>query len=83
MPTHNVRHDIPLLPRQALILYTVYPVHLAFVLLNEGSDDGPTSGNIAQSQTPLFASVIQRAGGDVVSKSISPVVHVYSSPPRP
>ncbi|KAI9444799.1 P-loop containing nucleoside triphosphate hydrolase protein [Lactarius indigo] len=41
----------------------LYPVHLAFVLLNEG--DGPTSGNIAQSQVPLFASVIQKAGGDV------------------
>ncbi|KAH9178710.1 P-loop containing nucleoside triphosphate hydrolase protein [Lactarius sanguifluus] len=44
-------------------IYAVYPVHLAFVLLNEG--DGSTSGNIAQSQIPLFASVIQKAGGDV------------------
>lgn len=45
----------------------LYPVHLAFVLLNEGAGDGPTTGNISQSQIPLFASVIQKAGGDVVS----------------
>ncbi len=56
----------PSLTLQALILYAVYPVHLAFVLLNEGAGDGP---NIAQTQIPLFASVIQKAGGDVVSPS--------------
>lgn len=43
----------------------LYPVHLAFVLLNGDAGDGPTSGSIAQSQIPLFASVIQKAGGDV------------------
>ncbi|KAF8274087.1 P-loop containing nucleoside triphosphate hydrolase protein [Lactarius quietus] len=42
----------------------LYPVHLAFVLLNEGTGDA-TTGNISQSQIPLFASVIQKAGGDV------------------
>jgi hypothetical protein len=55
----------PFTPSSAHI-YAVYPVHLAFVLLNEGAGDGPT-GNISQSQIPLFASVIQKAGGDVVS----------------
>ncbi|KAI0068201.1 hypothetical protein BV25DRAFT_1911214 [Artomyces pyxidatus] len=37
----------------------VYPAHLAFVLLNEGAGEGGS-----QAQIPLFASVIQKAGGD-------------------
>ena len=56
----------PSLTLSSAHIYAVYPVHLAFVLLNEGAGDGPT-GNISQSQIPLFASVIQKAGGDVVS----------------
>lgn len=66
MPTHNVRHRTLSTTLSAHVC-TVYPVHLASVLLNEGAGDGQTTGNISQSQIPLFASVIQRAGGDVVS----------------
>ncbi|KAI0296195.1 P-loop containing nucleoside triphosphate hydrolase protein [Russula brevipes] len=44
----------------------VYPAHLGFVLLNEGAGDEPAPGSISQThQIPLFASVIQKAGGDV------------------
>jgi hypothetical protein len=67
MPTHNVRLRTPSLTPSSAHIYEVYPVHLAFVLLNEGAGDGPATGNISQSQIPLFASVIQKAGGDVVS----------------
>ena len=66
MLTHNVRHT-PSRTLEALTYFAVYPVHLASVLLNEGSGDGQTTGNISQSQISLFASVIQKAGGDVVS----------------
>ncbi|KAI0257132.1 P-loop containing nucleoside triphosphate hydrolase protein [Lactifluus subvellereus] len=41
-----------------------YPAHLAFVLLNEGAGDDSASGGISH-QISLFASVIQKAGGDV------------------
>ena len=69
----------PFTPSSAHI-YAVYPVHLAFVLLNEGAGDGPT-GNISQSQIPLFASVIQKAGGDVVSPfPITSYPCVFTSP---
>jgi hypothetical protein len=45
----------------------VYPAHIAFVLLNEGAGDEPAPGGTSHTQIPLFASVIQKAGGDVVS----------------
>lgn len=46
----------------------VHPAHLAFVLLNEGAS-GSTMPGGPQPQaggTPLFASVVSRAGGDPV-----------------
>jgi hypothetical protein len=73
----------PLSYRLSAHINTVYPVHLAFVLLNEGVGDGPTTGNISQSQIPLFASVIQKAGGDVVSTYPRLVAHVYLTSLRP
>lgn len=42
--------------------YTVYPVHLAFVILNEGAGDESTG----KAQHSLFSSVIQKAGGEPV-----------------
>jgi hypothetical protein len=53
-----------LTPVAHYFVYAVYPAHIAFVLLNEGAGDEPAPGGI---QIPLFASVIQKAGGDVVS----------------
>jgi hypothetical protein len=50
-----------------VIYHAVYPAHIAFVLLNEGAGDEPAPGSTSQTQVPLFASVIQKAGGDVVS----------------
>lgn len=50
-----------------LCMYAVYPAHIAFVLLNEGAGDEPAPGNSSLAQVSLFASVIQKAGGDVVS----------------
>lgn len=68
MPTLNVCPSFrPLHQLQLLIVYTVCPVHIAFVLLNEGSGDEPAPGSTSHTQITLFASVIQRAGGDVVS----------------
>lgn len=49
----------------------VYPAHLAFVLLNEGAGETTAPGGVSHAPTPLFASVIQKAGGDVVSLSYS------------
>jgi len=46
----------------------VQPVHIAFVFINEGSGDQPIPGG--SSGTPLFTSVIQKAGGDPVSSSL-------------
>ncbi|KAN0124757.1 P-loop containing nucleoside triphosphate hydrolase protein [Russula decolorans] len=43
----------------------VHPAHIAFVLLNEGAGDEPAPGSTSHTQIPLFASVIQKAGGDV------------------
>ena len=45
----------------------VYPAHIAFVLLNDDVVDGASLGSVSRAQTPLFASVIQKAGGDPVS----------------
>lgn len=47
--------------KNSCTVFIVHPVHIAFALLNEGAgaEGGP-------SQIPLFASVIQRAGGDPV-----------------
>ena len=55
------------------VAYAVYPAHLAFVLLNEGAGDEPAPGS---AQIPLFASVIEKAGGDVVSTPYNPLVRV-------
>lgn len=50
-------------------MVAVHPAHIAFVMLNEGSDAipgaMPNSGGGS-----LFSSVIQRAGGDPVSISL-------------
>lgn len=45
----------------------VHPAHLAFVLLNEGHAPESALAGSRGSSRPLFASVIQRAGGDPVS----------------
>ncbi|KAG6851063.1 hypothetical protein H0H93_002955 [Arthromyces matolae] len=45
----------------------VYPVHIAFVLINEGGQEPISSGIQQSSIVPLFVSVIQRAGGDPVA----------------
>ncbi|KDQ63541.1 hypothetical protein JAAARDRAFT_29560 [Jaapia argillacea MUCL 33604] len=43
----------------------VHPAHIGFVLLNEGGGDQSVPGGLSQSSgTPLFASVVQKAGGD-------------------
>ena len=48
--------------------YLVYPVHLAFVLLNEGASEPSMPGGPPSNASPgLFASVVSRAGGDPVS----------------
>ncbi|KAI9512595.1 P-loop containing nucleoside triphosphate hydrolase protein [Russula earlei] len=55
----------------------VYPAHLGFVLLNEGAGHDPADlGSTAQAQIPLFASVIQKAGGEVtpVKRALQRVV---------
>ena len=44
-----------LIPTNILL---VHPAHIAFVLLNEGDPNSPNP-------TSLFASVIQKAGGDL------------------
>ena len=44
----------------------VYPVHLAFVLLNDGTGDVTSASAKPQGQS-LFYSVIQKAGGEPVS----------------
>ena len=44
----------------------VHPVHLASVLINEGSGD--ISNGKASGSSSLFSSVIQKAGGDQVSR---------------
>lgn len=45
----------------------VHPAHLAFALLNEGAGGEAPGGLAGNSQTSLFSSVIQKAGGDSVS----------------
>ena len=57
-----------------LLLFPVYPVHLAFVLLNEGTSDSEPSlpgGPTSNASPGLFASVVARAGGDPVSTPYS------------
>jgi len=49
--------------------------------LNEGSGDKAAPGGIAQAQIPLFASVIQKAGGDVVSSSPISLLRDHANPP--
>jgi hypothetical protein len=56
-----------------LLLFPVHPIHLAFVLLNEGTSDSEPSmpgGPTLNASPGLFASVIARAGGDPVSASM-------------
>jgi hypothetical protein len=49
-------------------VFLVYPVHLAFVLLNEGTLEPSIPGGPSPNPSPgLFASVVSRAGGDPVS----------------
>lgn len=49
----------------------VHPAHLAFALLNEGAGDQAVPGGLnSASGASLFASVIQKAGGDPVSSSL-------------
>ena len=69
MPTLKVcpRFTFTLTPLAHYVIYAVYPAHIAFVLLNEGAGDEPAPGSTSHTQIPLFASVIQKAGGDVVS----------------
>jgi ATP-dependent Clp protease ATP-binding subunit ClpB len=46
----------------------VYPVHFAFVLLNEGTPEPSIPGGPSSNASPgLFASVVSRAGGDPAS----------------
>ncbi|KAI0003683.1 P-loop containing nucleoside triphosphate hydrolase protein [Russula compacta] len=65
----------------------IHPAHLGFVLLNEGAGDDPAQGSISQThQIPLFASVIQKAGGDVtlVKRALQRViVRLPSQSPPP
>ena len=64
------------------IIHTFYPpvtpVHIAFVLINEGQGEalpgGPPSSGSSRSQS-LFASVISRAGGDPVRYTSSSSNH--------
>jgi hypothetical protein len=71
MPTLKVCnssfHPFTLHPVTHHVVYAVYPAHIAFVLLNEGAGDEPSPGSTSFTQVPLFSSVIQKAGGDVVS----------------
>ena len=53
-----------------LLAFPVYPVHIAFVLLNGGTLDSEPSmpgGPTSNTSPGLFASVVARAGGDPVS----------------
>ncbi|EIM83507.1 uncharacterized protein STEHIDRAFT_101770 [Stereum hirsutum FP-91666 SS1] len=64
----------------------LYPAHLAFVLLNEGAGDTAAPGGVSHAQTPLFASVIQKAGGDVslVKRALQKlIVRLPSQSPAP
>lgn len=59
-----------------LFVFPVYPVHLAFVLLNGKTPEPSMPGGPTSNASPgLFASVVERAGGDPVSTP-------YSSPIR-
>jgi ATP-dependent Clp protease ATP-binding subunit ClpB len=69
--------SLSLSPVAHQVTYAVYPAHIAFVLLNEGAGDEPAPGNISHTQVPLFASVIQKAGGDVVSTAYYLRVRVH------
>ena len=57
-----------------LLVFSVYPVHLAFVLLNEGTSDSEPSmpgGTTSNASPGLFALVVARVGGDPVSAPCS------------
>jgi len=56
-------------------MLSVHPAHLAFVLLNESQAAAPGS---KASSPPLFASVIQRAGGDPVSRLKAVLLHRFT-----
>ena len=59
-----------------LLVFPVYPVHLAFVLLNGGTSEPSMPGGPTSNASPgLFALVIERVGGNPVSTP-------YSSPLR-
>ena len=60
-----------------LLVFPVYPVHIAFVLLNGGISDSEPSmpGGPSSNVSPgLFASVVARAGGDPVSTPYSSAI---------
>lgn len=60
-----------------LLVFLVQPVHLAFVLLNEGASEAFMPGGTPANASPgLFASVVSRVGGDPVSTAS------HSSPVR-
>ncbi|KAA1471488.1 hypothetical protein DENSPDRAFT_837498 [Dentipellis sp. KUC8613] len=64
----------------------VHPAHLGFVLLNEGAADENAPGGVTHAQTPLFASVIQRAGGEatLVKRALQKIiVRLPSQSPPP
>jgi hypothetical protein len=74
MQMHKVPPSLLSLSRTYLTLcLVVHPAHLAFVLINQPPETGP-GGAQSSSGTPLFASVIQRAGGDPVKLSLSLVL---------
>ena len=59
-----------------VLVFPVYPVHLAFVLLNGETSERSMPGGATSNASPgLFASVVSRVGGD-------PVSIPYSSPIR-
>ncbi|KAG5639244.1 hypothetical protein H0H81_005318 [Sphagnurus paluster] len=59
----------------------VHPVHIAFVLINEGSGEA-VPGGLQQSSgpAPLFVSVIQRAGGDPAAVKRALQKHIVRLP---
>ncbi|KAF8642257.1 hypothetical protein AX16_009532 [Volvariella volvacea WC 439] len=65
----------------------VHPVHLAFILLNEGASDSAIPGAVSSSgNASLFTSVIHRAGGDptAVKRSLQKqIVRLPTQSPPP
>ena len=86
MPTLKVSPSFHLLHYLLVahdVVYAVYPAHIAFVLLNEGTGDESAPGSTLHTQIPLFASVIQKVGCDVVSTPCHPLVMFANLPQMP